>query len=92
MSSESVCQVAHSWVDMGSFHTSLFGVVYMKMLVAKDDFETSVYEYSAATLSMLFDVTLHFGNPDEAEASYSVWSQILAHFSFPPALNIEILQ
>jgi len=29
MSSESVCQVAHSWVDMGSFHTHLFGVVYM---------------------------------------------------------------
>ena len=29
MSSESVCQVAHSWVDVGSFHTSLFGVVYV---------------------------------------------------------------
>jgi hypothetical protein len=26
MSSESVCQVAHSWVDMGSFHTRLFRV------------------------------------------------------------------
>jgi len=29
MSSESVCQVAHSWVDMGSFHMHLFGVVYV---------------------------------------------------------------
>jgi len=29
MSSESVCQVALSWVDVGSFHTRLFGVVYM---------------------------------------------------------------
>jgi len=29
MSSEAVCQVAHSWVDMGSFHTRLFGVVYL---------------------------------------------------------------
>jgi len=29
MSSESVCQVAHSWVDVGSFHTRLFGIVYM---------------------------------------------------------------
>ena len=29
MSSESVCQVAHSWVDVDSFHTRLFGVVYM---------------------------------------------------------------
>jgi hypothetical protein len=29
MSSESVCQVARSWVDVGSFLTSLFGVVYV---------------------------------------------------------------
>ena len=29
MSSESVCQVARSWVDVGSFHTCLFGVVYV---------------------------------------------------------------
>ena len=29
MSSESVCQVALSWVDVGSFYTRLFGVVYV---------------------------------------------------------------
>jgi len=29
MSSESVCQVARSWVDVGSFHMRLFGVVYV---------------------------------------------------------------
>jgi hypothetical protein len=29
MSSESVCQVACSWVNVGSFHMCLFGVVYM---------------------------------------------------------------
>jgi len=29
MYSESVCQVAHSWVDVGSFHTHLFEVMYM---------------------------------------------------------------
>ena len=29
MSSESVCQAARSWVDVGSFHTHLFGVVYV---------------------------------------------------------------
>jgi hypothetical protein len=29
MSSESVCQDACSWVDLGSFHTCLFGVVYV---------------------------------------------------------------
>jgi hypothetical protein len=30
MSSESVCQVARSWVDVGSFHTRLFGVVSVR--------------------------------------------------------------
>jgi hypothetical protein len=29
MSSESVCQVARSGVEVGSFHTRLFGVVYV---------------------------------------------------------------
>ena len=29
MSSESVCQVACSWGDVGSFHTRLFGVTYV---------------------------------------------------------------
>jgi hypothetical protein len=29
MSSESVCQAARSWVEVGSFHTRLFGVVYV---------------------------------------------------------------
>jgi hypothetical protein len=29
MSNESVCHVARSWVDVGSFHTLLFGVVYV---------------------------------------------------------------
>jgi len=29
MSSESVCHVANSWVDVGSFHTRLLGVVYV---------------------------------------------------------------
>ena len=29
MSSESVCQVARRWVDVGSFYTRLVGVVYM---------------------------------------------------------------
>ena len=29
MSSESVCQVARSWVEVRSFHTRLFGVVHV---------------------------------------------------------------
>ena len=29
MSSESVCQVAHSWMEVDSLHTRLFGVVYV---------------------------------------------------------------
>jgi len=29
MSSKSVCQVACSWVDVGTFHMHLFGVMYV---------------------------------------------------------------
>jgi hypothetical protein len=29
MSGEAVCQVAHRWVEVGSFNTRLFGVVYV---------------------------------------------------------------
>jgi hypothetical protein len=29
MCSESVCQVARSWVEVSSFYTRLFGVVYV---------------------------------------------------------------
>jgi hypothetical protein len=29
MSSESVCQAARSWEDVGSFHTRLFDIVYV---------------------------------------------------------------
>jgi len=37
MSSESACQVARSWVDVGSFHTRLFGVVYLSVAIFKMD-------------------------------------------------------
>jgi len=40
-----------------------------KVLVAKEEFEASGYEYSAGMLAMLFDVMVRFGNLDEAEAS-----------------------
>jgi hypothetical protein len=36
MSSESVCQVARSWVDVGSFHTRLFGVVYFAIASVRE--------------------------------------------------------
>lgn len=40
-----------------------------KVLVAKEEFEASGYEYSAGMLAMLFDVMVRFGNLDEAETS-----------------------
>jgi hypothetical protein len=36
MSSESVCQVARSWVDVGSLHMHLFGVVYVTCVFTMD--------------------------------------------------------
>jgi hypothetical protein len=43
MSSESVCQVARSWVDMGSFHTRLFGVVYFTIASVQEFLDTPLY-------------------------------------------------
>jgi hypothetical protein len=36
MSSESVYRVASSWVDVGSFHTRLFGVVYFAIALVRE--------------------------------------------------------
>jgi hypothetical protein len=43
MSSESVCQVARSWVDVGSFHTRLFGVVYSAIASVREFLDTPSY-------------------------------------------------
>jgi len=49
MSSESVCQVAHSRVDVDSFHTRLFGVVY----VACGDFHDGLEKGTASVHQIL---------------------------------------
>jgi hypothetical protein len=36
MSSESVYQVACTWVEVGSFHTRLFGVVYFAIASVRE--------------------------------------------------------
>jgi hypothetical protein len=43
MSSESVCQVARSWVDVGSFHMRLFEVVYFAIASVREFLETPSY-------------------------------------------------
>jgi hypothetical protein len=43
MSCESVCQVARNWVDVGSFHTRLFGVVYFAIASVREFLDTSSY-------------------------------------------------
>jgi hypothetical protein len=45
MSSESVCQVARSWVDEGSFHTRLFGVTYFAVASVPEFLDTSSYTH-----------------------------------------------
>jgi hypothetical protein len=49
MSSESVCQVARSWMDVSSFHTRLFGVVY----VACGDFHDESEKGTATVYQIL---------------------------------------
>jgi hypothetical protein len=43
MSSESVCQVARSWVDLDSFHTRLFGVVNFAIASVREFLDTPLY-------------------------------------------------
>jgi hypothetical protein len=43
MSSESVCQVARSWVDVGSFHTRIFGVLYYAVASVREFLDTPSY-------------------------------------------------
>jgi hypothetical protein len=43
MSSESLCQVARSWVDVGSFHTRLFLVVYFAIASVREFLDTPSY-------------------------------------------------
>jgi hypothetical protein len=39
----SLCQVARSWVDVGSFHTRLFGVVYFPIASVREFLDTPSY-------------------------------------------------
>jgi hypothetical protein len=43
MSSESVCQVARSWVDVSIIHTRLFGVVYFAIASFREFLDTPSY-------------------------------------------------
>jgi hypothetical protein len=45
MSSESVCQVARSWVDVGSFHMRLFEIVYFAIASVREFLDTPSYKY-----------------------------------------------
>jgi hypothetical protein len=54
-SSESVCQVARSWVDVGSFHTRLFGVVYFAIALVREFLDTTSYTIHIGATGFLLD-------------------------------------
>jgi hypothetical protein len=60
MSGESVCQVARSWVDVGSFHARLFGVVYYAF--------ASVREFLALALCTRYSIVTPFMSRKDAGA------------------------
>ena len=65
MSSKAMCQAAHSWVDVGSFHMHLFGVVHVTCGNFHDEqrvciqFCTSLGKSAMETLTMIQQA---FGN------------------------------
>jgi hypothetical protein len=54
MSSESLCQVARSWVDVGSFHTRLFGVVYFVITSVREFLDTPSYKNTVGLMEAEF--------------------------------------
>jgi hypothetical protein len=68
MSSKSVWQVVCSWVDVGSFHTRLFGVVYF----AIDSVREILVHFSGLVLRHNFIVTLV--QSPQASPCICVWS------------------
>ena len=72
MSSESVCQVAPSWVDVRSFHTHLFGVVQ----VTCGDFHDGSEKGTASVQQILCQSWKKcYGDPHNN--STSLWGQKL---------------
>jgi hypothetical protein len=62
MYSESVCQVARSWVDVGTFHTRLFGVVY----VTCGDFHDGLEKGTASVHQILcLSWEKYYGHPHD---------------------------
>jgi hypothetical protein len=58
MSSESVCQVAHSWVDVSSFHPRLFEVMYFAIASVRE-FPDTPSHLSCNSLPMTSISSLH---------------------------------
>jgi hypothetical protein len=59
MSSDSVCQVARSWVDVGSIHMRLFGVVYLAIASVREFLDTSSYVWEG--VNQIYYVTVFMG-------------------------------
>jgi hypothetical protein len=59
MSSKSVCQAARSWVDVGSFHTRLFRVVYFAIASVREFLDTPWYMYIYKQIQTGFYLSLH---------------------------------
>jgi hypothetical protein len=48
MSRKSVCQVGRSWVDVGSWHTRLFGVLYFAIALVRAFLDVPLYNTTLA--------------------------------------------
>jgi hypothetical protein len=55
MTSESVCQVARSWVDVNCFHTRLLGVVCFAIATVREFMDTSSYILVVSTAEFFQD-------------------------------------
>jgi hypothetical protein len=70
MSSESVCQVARSWVDVGSFHKRLFGVVYFAILSVREFLDTPSYSQITYNYLINYSHESHETSVKESQICY----------------------
>jgi hypothetical protein len=54
MPTESVCHVARSWVDVGSFQLRLFGAVYFDIASVREFLDTPLYVGLCRYLLVIF--------------------------------------
>jgi hypothetical protein len=85
MPSESVCQAARSWVDVGSFHTRFFGVMYFAIASVREFLDTPSYTNFRYCRGIYVEGQRHREQPQDC------WTLCQEFRSVPPRREVQVL-